>query len=609
MAPGLALLAACALLHPPQAKGAPRQTEWQRALVGRVRERARRLSDEATPALLRRLDSTALRADLAECCPSTLGLTAQQLLERLQAEVAVVEVASGFPATRQPLWWPDAPGMSVEDGLNGSFFQNVWQRVLLEATDPGAVFHKATYDHIAVSCDDARGTVDFQYWAKPGGHGRLISNATYPLHKCIHDRKNEVLYRYTCNATSAVMDVWLDSHDAWVVHKLRKTAMWRSRGSFEDLTSSQATEVTCPTKEPVIFSQAYSADGECHEYVNQNFSEAWLTEDDAEQHSYGLKPFASSGNPSSLLEASERGPYALVNYFLLDEGSPLYGDVSAVFSLRAMREVALLSAVDTGYYQSMCADSTSNWDWGDSNCSAYAPLVQLGTMDHLNHLFLINEGFWFDESVLAVRFARMEGQWGTGKIPARHLLKYWEALPAASLQYPEDVRFLLASFPSLFGTSVGTQLQQWAKQRGWLLVWSLGFNLQDVGVVMDFSVLGGDFNFSANQRLVDPLVALETTATANLSLTSAATRTFQDYWGQAAAMGNYSPDGRTRGSNATWASLWSRLAGSLPSSLRLRPLRGGDCPRPPSDPECIGVSHDSQCVCYEKEASDAVVHV
>ncbi|CAK0825074.1 unnamed protein product [Prorocentrum cordatum] len=203
----------------------------------------------------------------------------------------------------------------------------------------------------------------------------------------------------------------------------------------------------------------------------------------------------------------------------------------------------------------------------------------------------------------------MEGQWGSRKLPARHLLKYWEALPAASLQYPEDVRFLLASFPSLFGTSVGAQLQRWAKQRGWLLVWSLGFNLQDVGVVMDFSILGADFNLTSNQRLVDPLVALETTATANLSLTGAATRTFQDYWGQAAAMGNYSPDGWTRGSNATWASLWSRLVGALPGGLRLRPLRGGDCPRLPSETECIGVSHDSKCVCYSKGAVDLVVHV
>merc|ERR1712196_628833 len=102
------------------------------------------------------------------------------------------------------------------------------------------------------------------------------------------------------------------------------------------------------------------------------------------------------------------------------------------------------------------------------------------------------------------------------------------------MHYPEDVKFLIGSFPNLFGTELGAQLQKWAKQRKWVLVWSLGLNLEGEGAQLEFNVLMTNNTFKANQRLIDPEVAMETTAAASLSpLTNIMLRTFQLHWTEA----------------------------------------------------------------------------
>ena len=55
-------------------------------------------------------------------------------------------------------------------------------------------------------------------------------------------------------------------------------------------------------------------------------------QDRAETFQYELKPFRVPGAPATLIEAGERPVYSMVNLNMIDAGSPLYGDVSAVFS-------------------------------------------------------------------------------------------------------------------------------------------------------------------------------------------------------------------------------------------------------------------------------------
>lgn len=190
----------------------------------------------------------------------------------------------------------------------------------------------------------------------------------------------------------------------------------------------------------------------------------------------------------------------------------------------------------------------------------------------------------------------MEGDWGSRAMKSKDLLHYWEAVPAGAVRYPEDIKFLIGSYPNLFGTKAGTHLQKWAKQRKWVLVWSLGLNLDGEGATMDFKALMINSTFKANQRLIDPEVALESQAAASLSLANTTLDTFQRHWSKAhaerlAAHPQYV-------SNVTWASLWEELSHGLPSRLHLRPLHGGDCVRPPDAPECIGMSADKRCICY-----------
>eukprot|EP00929_Paragymnodinium_shiwhaense_P035306 TRINITY_DN19079_c0_g1_i2.p1 TRINITY_DN19079_c0_g1~~TRINITY_DN19079_c0_g1_i2.p1 ORF type:complete len:352 (+),score=72.78 TRINITY_DN19079_c0_g1_i2:446-1501(+) len=350
-------------------------------------------------------------------------------------------------------------------------------------------------------------------------------------------------------------------------------------------------------------------------------------QDSAEMHSYGLKPFTTHGEPASLEEAAERGPYTLVNTFLFDAGSPLYGGVSTIFSLEAARKSALLSAIDTGFYQSMCAVPTmrsaatakgqllgktlkakvgGNPFATHHNCSAYTPLEQLGTMEHFNHLLLINEQFWRDDGLMVRRFARLEGPWGNARIDPGDLLHYFEAVPAATLQYPKDVRMLIGSYPEHFGAESGQKLQQWAASRGWILAWSLGLNLgENVDIGMAFDALSSGVHFYSNNRLLDPLVASKSSAAASLQQLSAEVDSaFQRHWAEMQAL----RDMNKSISNVTFAERWHGLSDEL-RELKMEPLRAGNCSQELASRECVGTT-GGRCVCYaEAETTGMAVIV
>ena len=84
------------------------------------------------------------------------------------------------------------------------------------------------------------------------------------------------------------------------------------------------------------------ADGHCHTYTMQNNSEQFGAQDHAETFVYGMKPFQVRGAPSTLMEAGERPVYSMVNLNLIDMGSPIYGDVSAVFAQKYILNSTLL---------------------------------------------------------------------------------------------------------------------------------------------------------------------------------------------------------------------------------------------------------------------------
>ena len=111
--------------------------------MAKVEANAAKLSEAAVPKILEKLDSASFRTYLADCCPSVANLSADELLAKLDRHIQAAEVASGFPAIIAPwqalgkplaslqhfVWpqdpaqmYPDSAGMSVDYGLDGSFF-------------------------------------------------------------------------------------------------------------------------------------------------------------------------------------------------------------------------------------------------------------------------------------------------------------------------------------------------------------------------------------------------------------------------------------------------------------------------------------------------------
>jgi len=41
--------------------------------------------------------------------------------------------------------------------------------------------------------------------------------------------------------------------------------------------------------------------------------------------------------------------------------------------------------------------------------------------------------------------------------------------------FPYGVSYIIADYPSLFGTEIGLDMQNWCQQESWALVWSHGY--------------------------------------------------------------------------------------------------------------------------------------
>lgn len=568
----------------------PAQTEWQKQLFQKVSQTAARLSDAAVPALLLKLDEPSFRQQLTECCPSMSQLSAKQLLTILQEETAVAEVASGFPAATSADMQDDLlTGMTIADGLAGSFFQNQWQGQLLHNSS----FRKPMYEHVRSTVNTTAKTASLDIWAH--SDGGCTSNATWsisaPLDVCTVS--GVVLTQFTFNGTTLVQRAWRTQQFGPSSSPSARQRGWQRPTHWQ----SPPTETQpCPTTEP-LFERSYVADGVCHARLSEwenNTIYFWQFEDTAEMALYGLKPFKKFGEPETLAETAERGVYSLVNLFLIDQGSPLFGDVSAVFSMAAVKSRALISAVDTGFFESQCNSSTPfGWFNLSANCSVYKPFEMLGTMEHFNHLLLTNDRFWTGNA-LARRFARLEGVWGTNPVTGSDAIGYFESVPAGTYLYPTDVRFLIGNFGSLFGSALGEQLQDWAIQRGWVLIWTLGFNFgEDTLSWMNFDDVD-TVRRTANSRFVDPVVAVKSTAEASLPLQQTNFSSFRQVW---AEMASKRHNGEV--SNATALLIWRQLVSKMPAGLQVSPVRASSCTELlAAGRECVGVSGDSRCVCY-----------
>lgn len=404
-------------------------------------------------------------------------------------------------------------------------------------------------------------------------------------------------------------------------------------------------------------------------YVRANRSEPgtlleWmLPQAAAETGMYGLRPFTGGGMPgfedfggwpASLTEAEERPVYTSLNVFRVDMGVSDFGGVGLVLRRSWLENITVVSAVDTGAYESMCNETFVRhvcpevgtnreqcgnlwfcfWDDTQDHCVSHiqAPGNGLfaspdcsswdgtpGTLEHFHHMILPNAHFWNrtccepDGSAppedwrhtLAVQFARLLGGWRPRPaVPLRISVhgQYWEANVLGAPLFPDGVQLVLGDFPKLFGTEDGRRLQAFARRHGLALAWALGPNrnrtLDEESSYADFT------NYAGDGRLLDPQVldagAAGGTSTAgcNLSLPLGVAGHLDEHWRTMAELravhakdaADPYPPPREL------ARRWAALVQVLGPRLRVESLRARRC----ADTRgCVGTTWEGDCVCYD----------
>uniref|UniRef100_A0A7S4BK56 Uncharacterized protein n=1 Tax=Chrysotila carterae TaxID=13221 RepID=A0A7S4BK56_CHRCT len=344
----------------------------------------------------------------------------------------------------------------------------------------------------------------------------------------------------------------------------------------------------------------------------ENLWEVWLKEnwdysklqayiygmDDLEVHGYGFKPFAQRARPASAEETRERSVYCAVNTLRFGAGSPLYGEVSVVLSPAAAARTTLLAPFDTGSWIFMCnaTSGTPPWFHYPHDCSAYNGRRGLGTMAAFEHLWLQNEAWWLrNSSTLPRSLARLLSPFDApSALMGIDFVRYFEAMPAATLSFETDIKLVIADFSALWGEAVGQLLRAWCSTQRWPLAWALGLNRgRSHGVAFwDAGGFKGTFGTDPFPRFLDPELAV--TAGINITVSQFDLSAFDASWESAAASRIVALQQNKSFDPKEWSRRWSQLRPNTSESLWLGLLR----PRACADTErCLGVTRKRNCAC------------
>ncbi len=299
--------------------------------------------------------------------------------------------------------------------------------------------------------------------------------------------------------------------------------------------------------------------------------------DAAETGIMGFREFSQF--PPPFEESMERPVYTAVNHFKVDMGNPGFGNVSAVFQRSEVDNMTMIMGIDTGIIEFSCNKSLHMNFSEPVDCQYLLAPETLrtarGTTESLYHLLLVLEKSWLGGGALATTFSRtFSRDWGTPALDRESAFKYMEANIVGAPFYPKAIKFMIGSFPYLFGSEAGESLRAWCRERGWPLVWAIGLpddHSKDQPL------------YALNGRVVDP-----TLPTTNASATDADARAFHSMWTKVAGMRAAGDD-----SFKEVKALWSGFVGGVSDSLIIEPVRARAC----SDPRVvIGLDANGKCV-------------
>lgn len=182
-----------------------------------------------------------------------------------------------------------------------------------------------------------------------------------------------------------------------------------------------------------------------------------------------------------------------------------------------------------------------------------------------------------------------EPSWGETNLLRSYLFEYWEAMPTKSAYFNESLRFVVATFPSLFGDDDrGARLRRWCVERGKLLVWGRGsqdyVTTNDLVMQRRLDLLPDAPPQPYNGRWLDPFVLGEVPST----LPRPTPDQLDKYW----ALWHRARKSRPFDDDGVWLELYA----SLSPEYRVVPLTAGACD---GVDDCVGTTLAAKtCVCY-----------
>merc|ERR1712137_1360168 len=144
--------------------------------------------------------------------------------------------------------------------------------------------------------------------------------------------------------------------------------------------------------------------------------------------------------------------------------------------------MTIIAPLDTGFYTGGCLINRSHMPGPPGhethgpkvNCSAWTPDGtggSLGTLNNFDHLILANLGLFGQKNGSSVEeearellpriFAPYDR---VPNVTQSDVMKYWESNIVGNVFYPDGVKFIIASFPQLFGTEEGARTQRWCEK-------------------------------------------------------------------------------------------------------------------------------------------------
>eukprot|EP01060_Flectonema_neradi_P038981 TRINITY_DN8373_c0_g1_i1.p1 TRINITY_DN8373_c0_g1~~TRINITY_DN8373_c0_g1_i1.p1 ORF type:complete len:478 (+),score=64.88 TRINITY_DN8373_c0_g1_i1:92-1435(+) len=309
----------------------------------------------------------------------------------------------------------------------------------------------------------------------------------------------------------------------------------------------------------------------------------------AEVMLYHMQNFSSPTGIPTFQEASERLIYGATNLFKQSTGNGLFGGLTMVLNNTHIRNFTAIHATDSGAYEAFC-NNTNPPPFYKPNCTAVGPI---GTFDHWESNLMSLAGFWdggvpgskkniTEIDVLSFVVSAMLQTDYDKQINLTESILYNEACPMMNLRYPEGVKMIVLNVTdNLFGSYIGTQLQQWAISNNWVLSWGYA----------DLTMTGPAVK--ANKRFLDPLVLQHISAGKNITTDPDfpdLLSVFTEAWATSnKSLPHHINDRQWQADQ--FLSLWSNISSSI---LRIQPLFRYAC----EDPSCAAVRvKDQKCVC------------